>query len=200
MQMTMTDADHLSTPVDMVELLKRLTKIMRDVETLPDVAQQRFWDDTEHHLQETPAEDIRLANVGARSVTVLYSILVSMCGPKLNEMVNGATKEYYEGLVSQMKAMASCEWDLFLDQKFDETKGTDHEGSIIASVTLRTVGAVVWGTLRRVDGDSSLLKLTTDDDREHYFLSKDILKVEITKPPAEVHDDPVARIERLPTG
>ncbi len=178
----MTDTDLLSTPVDMVELLKRLTTIIRDVETLPDVAQQRFWNDTEHCLMEVSVEDLCLADViGIRSVTVLYSLLVSICGPKLKEMVNGEAKEHYEGLISQMKSMSNCEWDSFLDQMFDNAKGTNHEGGINVSVTLRTVGSIIVGTLSRVGSSSSFLKLTDmriGSDKEYYFLSKDILMME----------------------
>ena len=182
--MPMTDTDRLSTPADMAELLKRLSKIMRDIEALPDSAQQRFWEDTSHKLETGSTEDLRLNDVGMRTVTTFYNILVWMCGPKLAEMVNGETKEYYERLLSQMKVATHCEWDAFLNQLFDETKGTDHEGSITATVALRTINSLGCGTLRRVDSESSLLKLTDmrpDTDKERYFSSKDILTVEIAR-------------------
>jgi hypothetical protein len=186
--MTITDTDHLSTPADMVEIVKRLAKFMRDVETLPDNAQQRFWDDTEHSLETITSEDLRLDGaISARSVSVLYNILVAMCGPRLSEMVNGATKEYYESLITQMKEMAEREWDAFLDQKFEETKGTGHEGCITTSLALRTLNNIGRGTLKRVDGSSKLLKLTDegpcrDGELERYFSSRDIIMMEFTRP------------------
>jgi hypothetical protein len=186
--MTITDTDHLSTPADMVEIVKRLAKFMRDVETLPDNAQQRFWDDTEHSLETITSEDLHLDGaVSARSVSVLYNILVAVCGPQLSEMVNGATKEYYESLITQMKEMAEREWDAFLDQKFEETKGTGHEGCITTSLALRTLNNIGRGTLKRVDGSPKLLKLTDegpchDGELERYFSSRDIIMMEFTRP------------------
>jgi hypothetical protein len=183
--MPMTDTDHLSTPTDMVEILKRLTKLMRDVEALPDNAQQRFWDDTEHSLEAISSEDLRLDGAAsARSVSVLYNILVAVCGQQLAEMVNGATKEYYESIISQMKEVTHRSWDTFLDQKFDETKGTDHEGSVGASVALHTLNNIGIGILKRVEGTSKLLSLTDvtpDSNKTRYFSSKDIIMMEFTR-------------------
>lgn len=79
MQTQMTDVDQLSTSSDVVEVFKQLTKIMRDVESLPDNAQVRFWDDTNRDISEVPAEDLRIGqSVSARSVTVLYNVLANI--------------------------------------------------------------------------------------------------------------------------
>lgn len=166
----MTDTDHLSTPIDMVTVLLRLAKIMRDVEALPDNAQQRFWEDTLHSLNGLPIEDLRLdAGVSKRSVSALYNLLVGMCGPQLVEMVNGDVKAYYEGLLTQMKTMMDCEWDVFLDQ---------HKGAAV-SVALRSTNNIIGkGTLKRV-ADSKILKLTDDDGEERYFSSKDIVMLKL---------------------
>lgn len=182
--MPMTDTDHLSTPTDMADLLKDLTTIMRDVETLPDTAQLRFWDDVNHNLQTIPEDELLLGDViSMRSVNVLYSILSTICGPKLAEMVNGATKEYYESIIAQMKEVTHRPWDAFLDQKFDETKGTEHEGCLaVAAVSLHTIDAIGRGLLRYVAGDSKLLRLTTDTGKERYFSSKDIIMMEFDQP------------------
>jgi hypothetical protein len=178
--MPMTDTDRLSTPADLVDVLGRLTTILRDVEALPATAQQSFWDDL--HM---PAEDLRIdADVGIRTVSVLYNILVTMCGPRLTELVNGDAKEYYESIIAQMKEVTHREWDAFLDQKFEEAKGTDHEGSVTGAVTIHTAKDLGRGLLRRVDGGLKLLKLTSETDgRERYFASKDIIMMEFEKTP-----------------
>jgi hypothetical protein len=180
--MPMTDTDRLSTPADLMDILKRLTTILRDVEALPATAQQHFWDDI--HM---PVEDLRIdADVSLRTVTVLYNILVTMCGPRLTELVNGDAKEYYESIICQMKEATHREWDAFLDQKFEETKGTDHEGIVFASVTIHTAKDLGRGFLSRIDGDPRLLKLTDAEGRERYFASKDIIMMEFEKASAAV--------------
>jgi len=181
----MTDTDRLSTPNDMVDLLKRLTTVVRDIEAVPDNAQQRFWDEVDHSLRETPAEDLRLDDaVSMRTVHMLYNILSTICGPQLAEMVNGATKEYYESIISQMKEVTHRPWDAFLDQKFDGTKGTEHEGCLaVDAVSLHTTDNIGRGLLRYVAGDSKLLMLTTDLGRERYFSSKDIIMMEFDRSP-----------------
>ena len=123
----MTDTDRLPTPTDMVDLLKGLTAILRDIETLPDTAQQRFWADTQHELDATPVEDLCFADgIGTRSCTVLHNLLASMYGAKFREVATSAVKEYYEQLIAQVKeVMGDCAWGPFLNRKFDETKGTD---------------------------------------------------------------------------
>jgi hypothetical protein len=172
--MPMTDTDRLATPADLMDVLRRLTLIMRNVEALPATAQQHFWDDL-----QMPVEDLRIdADVSLRTVTVFYNLLVTMCGPRLTELVNGDAKEYYESIISQMKEATHREWDAFLDQKFEETKGTDHEGSVFASVTIHTAKNLGRGLLRRIDGDPRLLKLTDAEGRERYFASKDIVMME----------------------
>lgn len=181
----MTDTDRLSTSADMVDLLKHLAKIMRDVEALPDNAQQRFWDDTNHGLEAIAAEEFRLEHtLTASSVRVFYNILATMCGPQLAEMVNGASKEYYESIISQMKEVTHRSWDTFLDQKLDETKDTDHEGVAVVSVRLATINDIGGGLLKRVEGVSKLLKLTDTrlaDKTECYFSSKDIILMEFAR-------------------
>lgn len=181
----MTDTDRLSTPNDMTELLKHLTTIVRDVEAVPDNAQQSFWDEVDHSLRETPAEELRLDDaVSMRTVHMLYGILSTICGPQLAEMVNGATKEYYESIIAQMKEVTHRPWDAFLDQKFDETKGTEHEGCLaVAAMCLHTTDDIGRGLLRHVDGDSKLLMLTNDGGRERYFSSKDIIMMEFDRSP-----------------
>lgn len=180
--MPLTDTDRLSTPNDMAELLKRLTAIVRDVETLSDNAQQRFWDDVNGSLQEIPAEELRLNDVvSMRSVNVLYSILSTICGPQLAEMVNGATKEYYESLISQMKEVTHRAWDAFLEPKLDAAKDT---GVTVVSVSLASNNNLAGGIIRRVEGTAKLLKLTDprpDSKTEHYFSSKDIIVMEIVR-------------------
>lgn len=178
MQMQMTDVDHLSTSSDMVDVLKRLTKIMRDVESLPDNAQARFWDDTQQGAGEVP-EDLRIGQeVSTRSVTVLYNILANMCGPKLAEMVNGQITEYYERMLEQLKTV--CQWDTFLDEQFEAAKSAGRDESIAAEVTLHTVSKVGQGTVRRVEGNSKLLTLTTPDRTARHFSSKDVIMMVIT--------------------
>jgi hypothetical protein len=180
--MRMTNADRLSTPTDMVELLKYLTRIMRDVESFPDAAQQRFWDEAESALCNLSSDDVLLkGEAGTRSVTVLYNMLLSICGPKLTEMVSGMsgiTKEYYENIIANMKKMPNSAWDAYLDQKFDETKGTDHEGEIFASVTLCTRDKIGDASLSWVDGISGVLRMTDPSGEECYSLSKDIIMLE----------------------
>lgn len=172
--MAMTDTDHLSTPADLAGVLARLTAILRDVEALPAAAQQRFWDDV-----DMPVEDLRIdADVSLRTVTVVYNVLSTMCGPRLVELVSGDAKEYYESMIAQMKEAMHREWDAFLDQKFEETKGTDHEGSVSASVTIHTAKDIGRGLLRRIDGGAKLLVLTDAEGRERYFASKDIIMME----------------------
>ena len=180
--MPMTDTDRLSTPVDLVGALSRLTLILRDVEALPTTAQQHFWNDL--HLS---VEDLRIdADVSLRTVTVLYNILLAMCGPRLTELVNGEVKEYYESMIAQMKEATHREWDGFLDQKFEATKDTDHDGSLAVSLTLHTVKDIARGLLRRVNGNPRLLMLTDAEGRERYFASKDIITMEFDKGSAPV--------------
>lgn len=184
--MPITDTDRLSTPADMVDLLKRLAKIMRDVETLPDNAQQRFWEDAGHHLNAVPNEEINGSAVSTRSVTVLRNILLSMFGQQLAEAMREDAHEYYDKMMVQLKeasARPPSDWDNFLDERFEATKSTDHEGSITASVYLATINRIGCGTLKRVDG--SLLKLTSAEGQgsgaagtERYFSSKDIIMME----------------------
>jgi len=183
MQMQMTDVDHLSTSVDMVEVFKRLTKIMRDVGSLPDNAQARFWDDTQQGIGEVPVDDLRIGQeVSARSVTVLYNILSNMCGPKLVEMVNGQTTEYYERMLEQLKEQLKTvtQWDTFLDEQFEAAKSAALDESLTAEVTLHTVKTIGQGTVRRVGGDSKLLTLTTEG-MVRLFSSKDIITMVITR-------------------
>jgi hypothetical protein len=177
--MSMTSVDDLSTPSDMMKILKQLTRIVRDIEALPDKAGQRFWEDIDHSLRETPAEDLRLESTPSlRTTTALYNLLANMCGPQFVEMVNGATKQYYEDLLAQMRE-AFGGWDEFIDQKFDEAKAASLEGIPIRSVVLHTINSIGGGSLRRVDRDSKLLKLTdTTTGRGRYFLSKDLIMVE----------------------
>ena len=180
--MPMTDTDRLSTPVDLAGALSRLTLILRDVEALPATAQQHFWNDL--HLS---VEDLRIdADVSLRTVTVLYNILLAMCGPRLTELVNGEVKEYYESMIAQMKEATHREWDGFLDQKFEATKATDHEGSLAVSLSLHTIKDSARGLLRRVDGNPRLLMLTDAEGRERYFASKDIITMEFDKVSASV--------------
>ena len=193
--MTMTDTDHLSVPTDMVEILKRLTKFMRDAEALPDKAQQHFWDATEHSLEAISSEDLRLdGEASERSVRVLYNILSAICGPQLAELVNGEAKEYYERLLAQMQEVTKRPpWDVFLDQKFDETKGMDHEGRLdVAMVVLSSINNIGRGVLRRVEGNSKLLTLTGNGvmwdgkevPQERYFTSRDIIMMEFAPTPS----------------
>jgi hypothetical protein len=184
--MQMTDTDHLSTPADMVAFLKRLTKVMRDVEAIPDAAQQRFWEDTASILQNEDPQLVSLPGGGSlRSATVLYNILASMCGPQLTEMVNGVAKEYYESLIAQMRDMTH-DWDMFLEQLFDKTKGTDREDSLYATVALRH--ASLSGALKHVPGSSNILAMTgvPPNGKTCFFLKKDILALEITATPTQI--------------
>jgi hypothetical protein len=191
--MQMTDTDRLSTPADMVDLLKRLPAIIRDVEALPDNAQQGFWEDVDHSLQAIPAEDLRLnETVSLRSVHALYNILSAICGPRLAEMVNGEAKEYYERLLTQMQEMTQRPpWEVFLDQKFDETKGTAHEGSLaVTMVVLASIKNIGSGVLRRVGCDSKLLTLSiatvvndSEVTKERYFTTRDIIMMELAQSP-----------------
>jgi hypothetical protein len=191
--MPMTDTDHLSTPTDMVKLLKLLPTIMRDVEALPEGAQQRFWEDVDSSLQAIPVEDLRLNDaVSLRSVRVIYSILSTICGPRLAELVNGEAKEYYERLLTQMQEMTQRPpWEVFLDQKFDETKGTTHEGSLaVTMVVLASIKNIGSGVLRRVGCDSKLLTLSiatvvngSEVTKERYFTTRDIIMMELAQSP-----------------
>lgn len=170
--MPMTDTDRLATPADMADVLRRLMKILLDLETLPESAQDRFWEDDRH----IALEDLRIDPISMRSVTVLHNILVTMCGPRFAEMVNGEVKDYYERMLAQVKEGMTREWDVFLDQKFDETLGTDHEGSITARAALATIGSIGAGSLSRV---SKIFKLTDVNGVERYFSSKDIIMMEL---------------------
>ncbi|HSX23245.1 MAG TPA: hypothetical protein VLE97_10780 [Gaiellaceae bacterium] len=174
----MTDTDRLSTPADLVEALKRLTTIMREIEALPDAAQKRFWEEL-----RIPATDLRIgADVSLHTANVLYNILSTMCGPRLAEMLNGEVKEYYDRMLAEMQTMQEREWDALLDQKFAATKGTDHEGSVaVAEVAVHTLREIGGGRLRRVDGAPKLLMLTDEKGRERYFPSKDIIALEFEK-------------------
>jgi len=178
MQMRMTDVDHLATSTDMVDVLKQLTKIMRDVESLPDNAQTRFWDDTQQDIGEVSVEDLRVGQMSTRSVTVLYNILANMCGPKLAEMVNGQITEYYERMLEQLKTVS--QWDTFLDEQFEEAKSAGREESLVAEVTLHGARTIGQGTVRRVGGNSKLLTLTTPDRTVRHFSSKDVSMMVIT--------------------
>jgi len=173
--MPMTDTDRLATPADLADVLRRLTSILRGVEALPGPAQQRFWEDL-----RVPADDLRVdADVSLRTVTMLYNILATMCGPRLNELLTGDAKEYYERMLAEMQTMQRHPWEAFLDQKFEETKGA----GLAASVTLAIVGKIGRGTVKRADADGKLLVLT-DTGRDRYFASKDILVLEFEKTPA----------------
>lgn len=175
--MPMTDTDRLATPSDLVDILKRLTTILREVEARPETAQQRFWDDL--HM---PAEDLRIgAEVGLRTVTVLYNILNVMCGPRLAELVNGEVKEYYERMLTEMQMMQPREWEGFLDQKFEAAKGTEHEGSLAVTVAIHSVRDIGRGCLSRVDSAPKLLKLVHADGKKRYFAIKDIVMLEFDK-------------------
>jgi hypothetical protein len=171
--MPMTDTDRLATPSDLGDTLKRLTTILREVEALPEPAQQRFWDEL-----RVPAEDLRIADAGMRTVAVLYNIMSAMGGPRLAELVNGEVKEYYERMLAEMQTMQHHEWEVFLDQKFEASKGTEHEGRIEVTVAIHTVRDLGRGFLSRVDGAPKLLKLTSTEGKERYFASKDIIMME----------------------
>lgn len=176
----MTDTDRLSTPSDLVDTLKRLTTILREVEALPETAQQRFWDDL--HMS---AEDARIgADVSIRTTTVLYNLLNVMCGPRLAELVNGEVKEYYERMLTEMQTMQHHEWEALLDQKFEAIKGTAHEGSLAVTVAIHSVKDSNRGLLSRVDGAPKLLKLTSDEGKERYFAIKHIAMLEFVKTPS----------------
>jgi hypothetical protein len=169
--MPMTDTDRLSTPSDLGDTLKRLTTILREVEALPETAQQRFWDDL-----RVPVEDLHIATeVGMHTVSVVYNLLTVMCGPRLAELVSGESKEYYERMLTEMQTMQQREWDAFLDQKFATTK------SITVTASIHTLHDIGRGILSRVEGAPKLLKFTTDDGRERYFASKDIVMLEFEK-------------------
>lgn len=168
--MPMTDTDRLSTPADLADTLTRLTTILREVEALPDPAQQRFWDDL--HI---PVDDLRIAvDVSIRTATVVYHLLSTMCGQRLAELLNGETKEYYNRMLAEMQTMQEREWDALLDQKFAATKGTDHEGSLAVAVAIHTLPDIGRGLLSRVEGVPKILKLTSVEGRERFFASKDI--------------------------
>ena len=167
----MTDTDRLSTPSDLTDTLKRLTTILREVEALPDPAQQRFWDDL-----HVPVDDLRIGHdVGFRTVSVLFNLLNVMCGPRLAELVNGETKEYYERMLTEMQTMQQREWDAFLDQKFETDK------SIMVTAAIHTLRDIGRGLLSRVEGAPKLLKLTAVDGSERYFASKDLVMLEFDK-------------------
>ncbi len=180
----MTDTDHLSTPADLRNVLKQLTTILREIETLPEPAQQRFWDDL--HM---PAEELQLgAQVSLSTVTVMYNVLRAMCGARLTEMVNGEAKEYLDRMLAEMQSMQNSEWDDLLDQKFkaEVPEGTEPtegaEQPLAVSMTLRAVqNNLGQGLLSRVP-DSSLLKLKGADGRERYFSSKDIVLLQFETP------------------
>ena len=180
----MTDTDQLSTPTDMVDIVKRLTAIMREVESLPDSAQKRYWEDANAVLTTIPPEELRIGahgEISQQSVHVLYSLLVSLCGPQLSALLNGEVKEYYEGMIAQMKEAMHDEWESLLDRKFEDP--ASHEGIPIASMGLRSTYAGS-GLLTRVDGSPKILKLTDAEGHERYFSSKDILLIEFGPPPA----------------
>jgi hypothetical protein len=169
--MPMTDTDRLSTPSDLMDTLKRLTTILREVEALPDPAQQRFWDDL-----HVPIDDLHIAtDVGLRTVSVLYNLLNVMCGPRLAELVNGEAKEYYERMLTEMQTMQHQAWDALLDQKFETAE------SVMVTAAIHTLRDIGRGLMSRVEGAPKLLKLTTDDGRERYFASKDIVTLEFEK-------------------
>lgn len=174
----MTDTDRLSTPADLVSTLTRLGRILRDVEALPDTAQERFWDDL--HM---PAADLHIgANVSLRTVTVVCNILSTMCGPRLAELLNGEVKDYYERMLAEMQTMQEREWDELLEKKLEESKGTAHEGSIrVAAIAIHSLNDIGRGLLSRVDGAPKLLKLTDAEGRERYFASKVIVALEFEK-------------------
>ena len=181
----MTDTDRLSTPTDLAESLSHLTEIMRDVETLPDNAQQRFWDDFTR--LQIPIEDLRIGTISKRSVNILFNLLSTMCGPQLAELVSGELKESYERLIAQTQEALGGDWDTFLDQKFAEIKGTKNEGRIrVVSVELRS-SSIGGGFLNRIDG-VHIMKLTEivgGKPKERYFSSKDIAAVEFAPGPAK---------------
>jgi hypothetical protein len=185
--MPMTDADDLSTPAEMADVLRRLTKIIRDVEALPDNAQEQFWDGTDKALSTVPTHELLLDAVASqRSVRALYALLVNLFGQELATMVNGEMAQYYEKMVAHMKEAAGqqSDWDDFLDHQFTATKDTDHEGVLRASVAIHTVGTIGHGSVRRVDG-SRILKIIPDvgagtrKRAERHFSSRDILTMEM---------------------
>lgn len=173
----MTDTDHLSTPADMATVLARLAAILRDVEGLPANAQQRFWNDL-----QVPAEDIKIGpDVSLLTTQVLYNILATMCGPRLAELTNGATKDYYDKLMEEMRTMAhrEGEWDTFLDTEFDQHKGLSSEGHVAASVTLHGPKDLGHGKLKLVPDAPQLLALVDSEGRERYFARSSILMLNI---------------------
>jgi hypothetical protein len=189
--MPIADTDHLSTPADMVGLLKRLTAIIRDVEAMPDNAQQRFWDGTNQGLRDVPIEELKIdvGSISTRTVSVLYAILVNTFGPKLGEMVRGDNSEQIEKMIAQIKessARPRSEWDTFLDEQFAAVKGTESEGTIDAQVSIAQVGPIGRGPVSRICGASELLMLSLWDAensiKERYFSSRDIVMMDIVRP------------------
>jgi len=155
--MAIADTDNLSTPADMVAVVKRLVKIVRDVEALPEVAQARFWNDCEVALTNVDPEDFRLDGVPSdKSSTVLYNILRMILGSRLLEMVSGDVKKYYEEMLAvaqqQMQEILHCEWDGFLDRKLADVVDTGQPGAITASLSLHRINDLGVGTLQRIEG------------------------------------------------
>lgn len=177
----MTDTDNLSKPSDMVNILKLLTKVLRDVETLPDSSQQRFWNEVDFDLRSTPPEEIVVDRIGERSVSVVYNVLTAICGPKLAETVNGGLKQYYEDILAKVneRAVSDGAWEMFLERHFAVADKIEISGIAISGVN------VGGGTLMRVDGVPQFLKLTNMrdtknmvDETECYFATKDVVMVE----------------------
>ena len=173
--MPVTDTDHLSEPSDLVDVLRSLAAVLRDVEALPEVAIERFWDDTVNLLNAQP-EDLAFDRpLSKSSVDVLYNVLKNMCGKTLADLVAG---EISETMMAKMKeAMEESEWDVLLAQKAKEHASTD--GVPAKMVTLDGIDKIGGGVLKRVDGAPRLLRLIDPISlQERYFSSKSLVMVE----------------------
>jgi hypothetical protein len=110
-------------------------------------------------------------------------MLANIGGPKFVEMVNGQNTEYYTRLLEQMQTQVETvtqrsQWDTFLDEQFEVAKRAGHDEGITAEVTLHTVGTIEQGIMRRVEGSSKLLALTTKETTRH-FSSRDVIMMTV---------------------
>lgn len=181
----MMDADHLPTPSDLTEILIHLRGVVAGVELLGTDAQQTFWDDAARALEALPDEDLSLDGViGTRSAQALGHFLLTMCGPRLAEVMTGVAKEAFSDIMSdQVSALRKSQWDAMIDRRLEATRGTDREGALRVSVLLGRSGQPrVLGKMRRGEDDSLILTPDSGVLDEFYFFSNDVLAISFLDP------------------
>ena len=179
--MPITDTDSLSTPDDAVAVLVVLTKLIRDVEALPEQAQERFWEDAGRSVNALPREEVRIdVPVSARSVRVIYNLIAGIFGQQLIDMVNGDNAKALEQMLDQLRQSAdrATEWGTFLDEKFEVAKEAGNEGVIKTAGVYLNALTLGPGSISRVEGESNLLKMTCNDN-DRYFASRDIVVMDL---------------------